>query len=290
MIDGYLPHGLTDELADYVVRGAAGHEPGPFIMESGAMEVDLNGRAIRADHTQSIDGGLVPGTIIPVPRAHWISDFEGTDKLLLGRDLLWVGGFENDEIDSALHGAPLWDPDMGGIRMGPDYAYEGEIGIRLARSDKSANDAVTSNLRRVLFEPLTSLSITGMLRTSQGAKVLAQLNWYDTTIGPSFTKETHQIAVQSYGVWQPFRIDAKAPRNAMALRLYLRLSPPGPNEGSITADFDNIRIIEWARPGAQYSPLYNYALLTGTGEITFTQAALPGAEQWFIPPPDEKNK
>src|SRR6185295_18176009 len=34
IIDGYLPHGLTDELADYVVRGAAGREPGPFIMES----------------------------------------------------------------------------------------------------------------------------------------------------------------------------------------------------------------------------------------------------------------
>ncbi|HEU0297764.1 MAG TPA: CapA family protein [Anaerolineales bacterium] len=288
MIDRYLPHGLTDELADYVVRGAAGHEHGPFIMESGAMEVDLNGRAIQAHYTQSISGGPAPGTIIPVPQAHWISDFQGTGNLFLGRDLLWVGGFENDEIDSTSHGAPLWELDMGGIRFGSDFAYEGEIGIRLARSGKSANDAVTSNLRRVLFEPLTSLSITGMLRTIQGAKVLAQLHWYDATFGPSFTKETHQIEVQSYGVWQPFRIDAKAPGNAVALRLYLRLSPPGPNAGTITADFDNIRIIEWARPRAQYSPLYNYALLTGIGELTFTQAALPGAEQWFIPTSDKK--
>jgi hypothetical protein len=54
-----------------------------------------------------------------------------------------------------------------------------------------------------------------------------------------------------------------------------------PDQGTVIADFDNIRIIQWAGASVQFSPLYNYALLTGSGEITFTQEILPGAEQWL---------
>ena len=281
IIDGYLPHGLTDELADYVVRGAAGREPGPFIMESGAMEIDLDGRALQRTYTQVRDGGSEPGEIIAIPQAQWISDFKGTGRLRLGRDLLWVGGFEDDEVESASRGAPLWNLNLGGIQVGQDYAYEGEIGIRLKRGASSVNDAVTTSLHRVLVDGHTNLSITGMIRIDQGGVALAQLSWYDATFGPSFLKMVKPIEIQSYDTWQPFRFDVQVPGNAVALGLYLRLAPP--DKGTITADFDNLRIIEWASPKARYSPLYNFALLTGPGEITFMQKVLPGAQEWFTP-------
>jgi hypothetical protein len=70
--------------------------------------------------------------------------------------------------------------------------------------------------------------------------------------------------------------------------VYLRLPPP--SEGTINADFDNLRIIEWAKPQVQFSPLYNYALLTGSGEVTFTQQILPGAEPWFTAPYTNQEK
>lgn len=293
MIDGFLPHGLTNELADYVVRGAAGREPGPFIMESGAMEVDLNGRAMQHTYTQSMDGGPEPGQIMTVPQAQWISDFEGTGKLFLGRDLLWIGGFENNIVDSVSYGAPLWDLNSGSIRIGRDYAYEGEIGIRLTRDIADAKDAVTNSLSRVLVEPSTNLSITGMIRIDPGVRVLAQMSWYAAISGPSFLKTTEQIEVQSNSTWQPFRVDVQVPGKAVALGLYLRLTPP--DQGSViantaTADLDNIRIIQWAHPGAQYSPLYNFALLTGSGDITFAQDIFAGAEQWLTAPLSEQNK
>jgi poly-gamma-glutamate synthesis protein (capsule biosynthesis protein) len=286
IIDGFLPHGLTDELADYVVRGAAGREPGPFIMESGAMEVDFNGRAIQRTFTNVIDVGSEAGEIISVPQAQWISDFRGTGKLSLGRDLLWVGGFENDEVDSASHGGLLWDLNLGRIRVGQDYAYEGETGIRLVRDAGNTIDAVTTNLHRVLVDPYANLSITGMIRTNPGVGTLVQLSWYPATSGPSFLKTISPIEVQSDGTWQPFRVDVQVPSNAVALGVYLRLAPP--DKGTITADFDNIRIIEWAAPQAQYSPLYNYALLTGSGAITFAQEVLPGAEQWLAVLPSDQ--
>jgi len=74
----------------------------------------------------------------------------------------------------------------------------------------------------------------------------------------------------------------QVPPRAVALGLYLRLTPP--DKGTVTADFDNIRIIEWAKPGAQFSPLYNFALLNGSGDLTFAQEILPGAEQWITSP------
>jgi poly-gamma-glutamate synthesis protein (capsule biosynthesis protein) len=284
IIDGFVPHGLSSEMADYVVRGAAGREAGPFIMESNAMEVDLDGQALQTTYIQNMDGGAAPGTLIPIPQAQWISDFKGTGKLSLGRDLLWVGSFENDEVDSTSYGAPLWDLNLGNVKVGQDFAYEGKIGIRLAKGASGTSDAVTTNLHRISVAPLSKLSITGMVRIVPGGAALAQLSWYQSAIGPSFSKDTHPIEVQADSMWQSFRIDVQVPSNAVALGLYFRLPPPV--QGTVSADFDNIRIIEWAGSQARYSPLYNYALLTGAGNVTFAQEILPGAEQWVLPPAD----
>jgi poly-gamma-glutamate synthesis protein (capsule biosynthesis protein) len=283
MIDGFLPHGLTGELADYVVRNAAGREPGPFVMESGAMEIDLAGRALQQTYVQSLDGGSGPGVIIPMPQSQWISNFKGTGKLRPGRDLLWVGSFENAEVDSASGGPPLWDLSLGSIQVGPDYAYEGHTGIRLERGAKNNSDAATTNIHRVLIKPYADLSITGMVRADSGAVIQSQLSWYSANSGSSFSKTIQPIEVQASTGWKPFRLDVQAPRGAVAVSLFLRLSPP--DKGTTTADFDNIRIIEWASPATSYSPLYNYVLLTGSGELTFAQQILPGAEQWLVTQP-----
>jgi hypothetical protein len=235
-----------------------------------------------------MDGGSDPGKIISVPQAQWISDFQGKGKLLLGRDLLWVGSFENEEVDSASYGAPLWDLKLGNIRVGQDYAYEGKTGIRLTRGASKTIDAVTTNLHRVLVDPISNLSITGMIRLHQGGTALAQLSWYQGAVGPSFLKDTRPIEVLADDTWHPFRIDVRVPPKAVALGVYLRLTPP--NLGTVTVDFDNIRIIEWANPNAQFSPLYNYVLLRGAGELTFAQEILPGAEKWLTNSQDNQDK
>jgi hypothetical protein len=141
-----------------------------------------------------------------------------------------------------------------------------------------------------MVQPASRLSITGMVRMNRGATVFAQFSWYSSTSGPSFLKTAEQIEVQSYDSWQPFHFDVQVPPKATALGLYLRLTLPGPEEGQTIADFDNLRMIEWARPGAGFSPLYDFALLTGSGDITFTQEFLPGAEAWRTTSAFEQNK
>jgi poly-gamma-glutamate synthesis protein (capsule biosynthesis protein) len=284
MIDQFIPHGLTDEMADYVLRGAASYDPGPFVIESGAMELDINGQALQHSYMRTIDGGTNPGVIIPIPQAQWISGFKGQGKLQLGRDLLWVGSFENDEVDSPSQGAPLWDLNAGSLQIGSDYAYQGGSGISLARGAKNTGDAVTTHLHRVWIDPYKSLSITGMVRANQGVVSVIQLSWYASTSGPSFLKTTEPVNVPADGAWQPFRLDVRPPARATAVALYLRLKPP--DKGTAMVDFDNLRLIQWANPSAPYSPFYNYALLTGSGELTLTQQVLPGAESWLenLPP------
>ena len=286
MIENYVPHGLTGEQGDYVIREAAAVD-GPFVMENGVLEVDIDQRAVQKTDLRTLNAGSGPGQILTIPPSQWISGFQGTGNLLLGRDLLWVGNFENRAVNGA-GGAPLWDLAKDSVLAGPDYAFEGKTGIRLTRSSTNLSDAVTSPLHRILVNPGAKLSITGMLRVSPGASALMLISWYDDTLGPSQMQTNEPILTQSYDQWQSFRFEEQVPSDAVAMNIFLRLTPP--TQGIVTADFDDLRIIEWADPAARYSPLYDYARLTGSGEVSFTQSFLPGGETWITNLPADQNK
>jgi poly-gamma-glutamate synthesis protein (capsule biosynthesis protein) len=279
MIKDYTPHGLTGEQADHVIRTAAS-VTGPFVMENSTVEVDIDQRAIQKTYIHALDGDAESGQIIAIPESQWLSGFEGGGKLLLGRDLLWIGGFESSEVESASNGAPLWEPVKDSVQVGKEFAYEGNSGIRLMRSGSNLNDVVTSHLHRLLINQDSKLSITGMMRASSGAIALIQIGWYSDSHGPSFLQATEPIEIKAYNQWQPFRLDLQAPVDAVAVQVFLRLTPPA--QGVVTADFDDLHVIEWAPAGTIYNPFYDYALLTGSGSLTFTQQVLPGAEFWLM--------
>ena len=282
MIENYVSHGLTGTLADSVVRQAAGRMPGPFIMENGAMEMDFGNRALERTQTLPVDEGTAPDKIVEIPQAQWVSNFTGSGHILLGRDLLWVGGFEDTDVDANASEAPLWDLNSVDLQVGKDYAYEGAAGIRLTRGSANLDDAVTTHLHRILVDGNTKVSITGMMRASAQATVLLQVSWYPDRKGASSLQVTEPLSVQTPDTWQPFRIDVQAPVDSAAMGVFLRLLPP--SSGLVHADFDNLRVIAWAAPDTAFSPLYNYALVVGAGELTLTQALLPGAESWFTIP------
>jgi Bacterial capsule synthesis protein PGA_cap len=278
MIKDYVPHGLTNEQANHVIRIAAS-SPGSFVMENGAVEVDIDQHAIQKIYTRSLDGELEDGQIVDIPPSQWISAYKGTGNLLLGRDLLWVGGFENDEVDGESGGAPLWEETKDSIQFGQEYAFEGSLGIRLTRSGSNISDVVTSHLHRLLISAGSKLSITGMMRAKKGIVPVIQISWYTDSRGPSFLQTTEPIEAKGSDQWQPFRFDVQAPENAVAVQVFLRLAPPA--QGVINADFDNLRVIEWSPANTVYNPFYDYALVAGSGELTFTQQVLPGAEPWL---------
>jgi len=274
-----IARGITGELADYVARDSAGLEAGPFIIESDTMEVDVNGTSKQVSKSVSLDGGS--GMLIQVPPGQWISGFKGKGTLMLGRDLLWVGGFENTMVDDVPSFLPLWNQaNSASLLVGPDFAYQGSAGIRLVRINTNTQDVVTTNIHRVLVKPDTKITIAGMYRGSTGAQPSLLVSWYPDTFGPSNEKINLPLAVTTPEEWQSFQLDVVVPPTTVAMQTFLKLSPP--MSGTATVDFDNIRIIAWSSPEElSYSPVYDFASLTGEGELTFTQSMLPGGEPWL---------
>ncbi len=286
MLKNYVAWGVTSDLSDYVARGAAGRKPGPFIVESGEMEVDVNNTASQISNMVTLNGGQ-EGKIIPLKNGQWISAFKGTGNLQIGRDLLWVGGFENSVVGNNSYTLPLWNQtDSSSLEVGKEFAYEGSTGIRLLRGSSNGKDAVTSNLHRIFVKPGSNISISGMYRGNNGANISVQVSLYPDTVGPSSKKIIIPIIVKESGAWQSFKKDIQIPADIVATQVYLRLSPPA--SGTSTADFDNIRVIEWAPTNSPFSILYNYAYLIGTGDLTFSQATFPGGESWLTLPMPEK--
>jgi poly-gamma-glutamate synthesis protein (capsule biosynthesis protein) len=277
-IESFMPEGLTGELADHVAREAAGNAPGPLLLEDGAAVIDVGGRATPRAVRMPLEGELPTGTIFRLDEGSWVSSFSGAGRIRLGRDLLWVGSFEDEDVDPYNLGGALWDLH-GDTRVESKSAYDGAFGARLQRDYTNSEDAILTPLHRILIEPNEDVSVVGMVRASTNADLSLQLSWYSDTKGPSSSQTIVPLNARSDNEWQPFRVDVTTPANLAAIGLYLRLKPPL-DQKSITADFDNIRLIKWARPNSPFNPLFNYVSVAGPGEATISEPFLPGTERW----------
>ena len=282
MIEGCKPKGLTGGLAEYVAREAAGREGGPFLLEDGAAEVDVGGAAETRQMPVVLTGNTEHGAIFEVDEGSYVSGFSGVaDGARPGRDLLWVGSFEDGTVSAGGAGA-LWDLAGDHKGVGPKYAHGGEFGARLFRDRGDREDAIFSPLHRIPVEPGAQLSVTGMVRPGEGAEPVLQLSWYLDTRGPSAERTVVPIgAGESEGSerWTPFRADVTVPANAAAVGLFLKLAPSDYGL-PVAPDFDDLRLVEWAPPGTPFGPLYDHLRVCGTGEATISEPRLPGAEEW----------
>ena len=268
----YLPHGLAGNMAEFVARGAAGRVPGPFVIETGAVELDLEDRADSKTTLQAMSGDPSTGTIFPIPDGEWVSAFEGDGELRLGRDLLWVGSFEPEMVQNGPVGPLLWTSRESQL-FGPDFAYRGGYGIRLVRGKSNQTDSVTTHSYRVLVTENSQLTIYGMARPATGALTSLQVSWYPDLGGPSSQRLDQILPLEANGEWQPFRVDVQVPVGIIAANVAIRLSPP--ESGTTTLDLDDLRLIEWADSEADFSPLYTHILLTGEGNVTYQEDYLP---------------
>jgi poly-gamma-glutamate synthesis protein (capsule biosynthesis protein) len=272
IINDYMPHGLTGSMADYVARGAAGRIPGKFVIEAGAVELDLAGRAESQTTVQALSGDPSTGSIFPIPDGQWVSAYKGTNRLRLGRDLLWVGSFEPEMVQDEPAGPLLWTQRESQL-FGQDFAYQGAGGIRLIRGQTNQSDAVTTHSHRVSVSEGTQLSIIGMARPAPRALTSLQVSWYPDLSGPSSQQLNQVLLLEANNTWQPFRVDVRVPLGIVAAGIAIRLAPP--INGTTTLDLDNLRLIEWADPQAKFSPLYTHFLLKGEGNVSFQQDYLP---------------
>ncbi len=292
VIADYIPRPVIGDTAEFVARGAAGRAPGPFLMEDGAAEVDIGGRAQSQQQVVTVDANAEQGTIYRFEQGGWLESLPRANTVLLGRDLLWTGSFEDETADDQSNPGILWNLTSADQLLGPEYAYEGKAGVRLQRLFSNNEDIILTPNHRLLIEPNQKLSIIGRARTN--GKVVLQLSWYPDTKGASTTQTIVSDLVPADNHWHPFRLDVTspnfadvdAPENQLpgkpAIGVFLRLEPPGRDR--TTADFDNIRLIAWEASGTAPSPQYDYVRITGPATLTLRRDVLPGAESWMPPP------
>ena len=270
IIEGYIPTGVTGADAEYVAREVAGYSGPGFVMEDGSMESDFSHQA--AIETSNFDIKNDAGMVRAVPSGEWLSAFYGQGTLRLGRDLLRVGDFEDDDIDAEAGETPFWDLSEPDKATGAAYAYEGQSGAHLERGSGSLEPVTLTTTHRQLLKAGDEITVTGMGRSSGNAPVEVQLSWYADTKGPSADQTIVPLHLSKD--WASFSINAKAPEGMVAVGLYFKLQPPASDIASV--DFDNLHMIQWAEPGAAFSPLYDFYRLEGSGAVTFERSTLPG--------------
>ena len=276
LIEGYLPKGVTGGLADYVARGAAGRASGPFVLENGAMEVDIPATATREEVALPLQSESAVGNIYKLNDDWWVSNYSGAGRIQLGRDLLWVGSFEDEDVDTEQPEQLLWNLDPPDKYIGSAYAFTGNAGVRLQRGARSSTDVILMPIHRIAVQPETELSVVGRVRATMVANLEIQLSWYPDTSGPSTTQTVQPILIDSDNRWQAFRFDLNVPADCVAVGLFLRLSPPLTT--LVTADLDDIRMIEWSTEAAPYGPLHDYVRVFGAGDLMLGRDILPGGE------------
>ena len=302
MLESYVPHGVTGELARYVATGAAGRDsPHAFVVENGSAVLDVGSRA--AVHEKKIslsDEGEAQGRIIAIDQgaAAAFAPEGPSSRLRLGRDLLWSGSFEDEILDLPPQTGPLWLLRGFDKEVAPTHSFRGSQGAGLWREPSDDRDVVLTPQHRVLIKPGTDISLIGMARSRHSFTI--QISWYPDAKGSSTLQTLVVNPIATDDAWHPFRIDATVPllpappppvvkepiieseRIKPSIGIFLRLPPS--DQGKRTAvDIDDVRLIEWAPEAAAMSPLYNFMRIEGRGTVTLEERVLPGGESWAAP-------
>ena len=277
-IDAFTPAPIGGDEAVHVAREAAGREPGqPVVIENGAAEVDTGGRARQATRRVALDGRPGQGEIYRLMDESRVGALADPDAAQFGRDLLWVGGFEDLELERGDRPAELWDLGAGGS-VGPQSARSGALGARVERAASDRRAAVIAPRHRMLLEGGRDVSAVGAVRTARGGRVRLQLSMYDDTRGSSVTRKVVTLPARSR--WEAFRVDARVPRGTVAIGLFVKVQPsPGQRT---SADLDDLRVVEWKPSGTPAGPLYDYLRVTRPTTALMVHPYLPGGDA--VPP------
>lgn len=277
MIEDYIPQGLRGEQAEFVARGAWGYSSEGFISLDGGLEADFNQHAQTQTITLPLDSEDEE-QFVQIPTDYYVTAVHGIDHYQIGEDILWVGDFEDQDTDTDSNENSLWRLDGVDKTVGTEFAYRGQNGLRLYRDDNNDDDVMLTPLYRILIKAGTAVSAQGKVRANDNAKITLQLSWYPETRGSSSSRTQVPIVIKQDQQWQTFNVNAVAPEDAVAVGLFIKVSPP--DKGETEADFDDLRLIAWQAENSEFNPRFNYLKFSGRGEIKLQRQVLSGTQAW----------
>jgi len=281
ILSGYRPYAVVGSLADFVARGAAGRESGPLLVENGTMELDVANRRRQRSWTMQLTGDRQNGTILRAASGVWMSRSQGPGQVQAGRDLLWVGGFEDEAVGVPAATGVLWNLAAPDKVVEGRAAAEGRLGARLWRSSANRLPAILSPLHRIPVKQGQQLSILGWIRGPAGVQPRLMVGWYSSRRGASQARFERPITLLGPDRWTPVRVDLTVPTHVTALGLNVILDPPG--IGRTHLDVDGVRLILWEPPSPTAGLLQDWYRLRGESQLSLRTEYFPGAEPWLPP-------
>jgi Bacterial capsule synthesis protein PGA_cap len=238
-VQDFVPTAVVGEEADWVARGALARSRGRWVVDDGSLWLDVGGAA-RRESTRVVDAGL--------------SRVDSGCAAAAGRELLWTGDFEAQDLHDAAQDspqAPLWNVEPGDPyrHLDSGAAHHGEEGVLLHRGSANETDVLLTVDHRVLVGERDRLTVLLDHKALHGdPSGTLQLSWYNDTKGSSQART--EVAVPVGDDWRTLRLDVRVPVNAVAVQPFVRLAPP--DRGVSQLAVDDVRLIDWDSRGCDY--------------------------------------
>ncbi|NEO18611.1 MULTISPECIES: CapA family protein [unclassified Moorena] len=165
-----------------------------------------------------------------------------------GRDLLWLSGFEESEIN-------LWDLNGSGELYDDSVAKFGQRSLQITGMSSNSSDGQANLTSKIPVESGKNYTLLGYVQTEQNAKAKVEIQYYthqgrrskyysdysDRPL-PPISSET-AMALSESVPWQLFSFDFQPPENTEAVDIVCQnASTEGANN---RAWFDGLMLIEW---------------------------------------------
>ena len=281
VLSDYRPYAVVGSLADFVARGAAGREPSSMLVENGTVEFDGAQRRRRHSWSMPFKGDGPQGSILRAAPGIWVSKTHGPGRVQGGRDLLWVGDFEDQVVGLKPKAGVLWSLSEPDRVVDQRAAASGQLGVRLTRTGANRLPVVLSPLHRIPVEPGRQLSLLGWLRGRADLKGRLMLGWYAASRGGSQARQERPLRLEGDGHWTAVRWDVTVPPYAVAVGVNVILDPP--SFGRSQLDVDGLRLIRWEEPSSSHGPLPDWYRLVGESTFSLVADYLPGGELFLQP-------
>ncbi len=269
LLDDYQPRAVLGWPQQRIARDMLGLSDASVAIDDGALELDLEGRGALQEsvfeaHSEG-DGWSSPIDL----RQGWVAEVNGADAYRLGRDLLLVGDFEDDDVDTDVAEGALWDLDSSYERVSELAAWEGYYGLRLSR-DFTAEGAVwCSPSNRMPLDGASRVTVAGQARATGTLEL--QVSWYSSADGSSSEREYHLL--ETAEDWGHFELDLLAPDDAVAVNIFFKLHPPARDQ--VDADLDALRVIAWSDELPEDKVGYDALQVQGAAVVSVNRRVMP---------------
>jgi len=276
LLHRFRPYAPVGPLADAMGRGALARAGGGAYLESGTLELDWAGRRRRRRWPLRLEGSLAQGSLFQSAPGVWLEQTGGPGQLEGGRDLLWVGDFEDGAVGVPPGTGMLWKLAPPDKALDPRAAASGNWGVRLGRSPANRSPVVLSPLHRIPVEPGQRLTLLGWIRGTLPSRARLRVGWYAARRGASQARIERPLSLAGPRHWTPVRWDLTVPRFSVALGLNVVLDPPAAGRSHL--DVDGLRLILWGPPSQAAGPQAHWYRLRGRAALRVIGEVGPGAE------------